>query len=69
MPVHEFLAQAEGLEDLGAAVGRATVEMPILDITFRTPLPSALTRLRTGPGVMPVIVPERTIDSTVSIAR
>ncbi len=41
--VDEGLVEPDGLEDLRAAVG-ATVEMPILDMTFRTPLPSALMR-------------------------
>jgi hypothetical protein len=40
--VDQVAPEADGLEDLGAGVGLATVEMPILDITFSTPLPAAL---------------------------
>ncbi len=48
----------------------ATVEMPILLITLRTPLPSAFTRLRTAfSGAMSVMMPRRTRSSTDSIAR
>ena len=44
--------------------------MPILDMTFRTPLPSALTRLRTAcSGATPSMLPRATRSSTVSIAR
>ena len=44
--------------------------MPILDITFRTPLPSALIRLATAfSAATPVSWPERTRSSTDSIAR
>jgi hypothetical protein len=48
----------------------ATVEMPILLMTLRTPLPSALTMFATAfSGVMPVIPPDRTRFSALSIAR
>ena len=40
--VDEVLAQADGLEDLGARCSDATVEMPIFDMTLSTPLPAAL---------------------------
>ena len=47
-----------------------TVEMPILDMIFRTPLPSALmTFLTAFSGLTPVIMPLRTSSSQVSIAR
>ena len=48
----------------------ATVEMPIFDMTLRTPLPSALMRFLTAfSEVTPVIAPERTMSSTDSMAR
>ena len=44
--------------------------MPIFDITLSTPLPSALMRLATAvSSVTSVIIPLRTMSSTVSIAR
>jgi len=44
--------------------------MPIFDITFRTPLPSALMRLATAfSDATPVMMPERMRSSTDSIAR
>ncbi len=44
--------------------------MPILDMIFSTPLPSALIRFLTAcSGVIPVIIPLRTRSSAVSIAR
>ena len=42
VPVYELLVQADGLEDLGPAVENS-VEMPILEMTLRRPLPMALT--------------------------
>ena len=46
------------------------VEIPIFDITFRTPLPSDLIKLATAfSGVIPVITPWRTKSSADSIAR
>ena len=48
----------------------AIVETPILDITFNTPLPSDLIKLRTAfSGVIPVITPCLTRSSALSIAR
>ena len=53
-----------------APLYEATVDTPILLITFKTPLPSALTRFLTAfSGVIPVILFCRTMSSTVSIAR
>ena len=47
-----------------------TTEMPIFDMIFSTPLPSALIRFLTAfSGVMPVTRPLRTSCSAVSIAR
>ena len=46
------------------------METPILLMTFSTPLPRALTRLRTAfSGVIPVMTPRRAMSSTDSIAR
>jgi hypothetical protein len=46
------------------------VEMPIFDMIFSTPLPSAVMTLRTASsGVTPASTPERTRSSQVSIAR
>ncbi len=53
-----------------AAVYAPTVEMPILDMIFRTPLTSAPTYWRTAlRGSMPVIAPWLTRSSIVSNAR
>jgi len=46
-----------------------TVEMPILDITLRTPLPSALIRLATAFCLETVTTPSSTSRSADSIAR
>ena len=40
--VEHGLRDADGLEQLARRCGEATVEMPIFDITFSTPLPAAL---------------------------
>ena len=46
------------------------VEMPIFDMIFSTPLPSALITLCTASsGVTPVMTPARTRSSQVSMAR
>ena len=56
--VDELLAEADRLERLGAGVGADDVEMPIFDMIFSTPLPSALIRFLTAfSGVIPVIMP------------
>ena len=53
-----------------APVYEAMVEIPIFDITFRTPLPRDLIKFATAfSGVMPVITPWRTKSSADSIAR
>jgi len=53
-----------------APVYEAIVEIPIFDITLRTPLPKLLMRLATAfSGVMPVMTPCRTKSSALSIAR
>ena len=46
------------------------VETPILDITFKTPLPNDLIKFRTAfSGVMSVMTPCLTKSSAVSMAR
>jgi hypothetical protein len=51
-------------------VYEAMVLMPILDITFSTPLPKLLIKFLTAfSGVIPVITPCRTKSSADSIAR
>ena len=53
-----------------AIVYEPAVLMPILLMTFRTPLPSALTMLRTAcAGSTPVRTPSRMRSSTLSNAR
>ena len=53
-----------------APVYEAIVEIPIFDITFRTPLPKLLIRFATAfSGVIPVITPCSTRSSALSIAR